>query len=193
MSTTRHHRTTAGKENTDIDATPLVPVWLLDVDGVVNAPRPGWSAAPHRAKVWSPTDRYEYVLRWAPALVERIRALHLARTVEVRWCTTWCPDADQLERLWRFPPLDRALPECPVPKGEHNWPLKLDAARRVLASGRRLIWTDDEAIPVDGPARDELTSDGRALLVAPSSRHGLQPDDLTAIEVFLTNVSTEDG
>jgi hypothetical protein len=28
------------------------PVWLLDVNGVVNAPsRPGWSAAPHLSGV----------------------------------------------------------------------------------------------------------------------------------------------
>ncbi|GAB2941126.1 hypothetical protein GCM10027280_32000 [Micromonospora polyrhachis] len=158
---------------------------------MVNASQPGWSAAPHRARVWSPTDRYEYVLRWAPALVDRIRTLHLARAVEVRWCTTWCPDADQLERLWRFPPLGRALTECPVPKSEYNWPLKLDAARQVLASGRRLIWTDDEAIPVDGPERDKLIGAGRSLLIAPSSRRGLQPDDLAVIGAFLFGAFTQ--
>ncbi|GAB3152935.1 hypothetical protein GCM10027290_44810 [Micromonospora sonneratiae] len=169
------------------------PVWLLDVDGVINAARPGWSAAPHRADVWSPTDHCQYPLRWAPTLVDRIRALHVAKSVEVRWCTTWCPDADQLERLWRFPPLDRALAENPVPKGSYGWPLKLAAARKVLASGRRLVWTDDEAVPPDGPDRDELVQDGRALLIAPSPRRGLQPDDLVAIEAFLSGAATEDS
>ena len=26
-------------------------VWLLDVDGVINASRPGWSERPHRAEI----------------------------------------------------------------------------------------------------------------------------------------------
>ncbi|GAB7036225.1 MULTISPECIES: hypothetical protein [Catenuloplanes] len=51
-------------------------------------------------------------------------------------------------------------------------------------TGRRLIWTDDEALPPPGAARDALTADGRAMLVAPDSRRGLQPADLDAIEAF---------
>jgi len=37
----------------------------------------------------------------------------------------------------------------------------------VLADGRRLIWTDDEALPKPGETRDELTAGGLALLIAP--------------------------
>ena len=32
------------------------PVWLLDVDGVINATRPGWHAAPRRSMVHSAQD-----------------------------------------------------------------------------------------------------------------------------------------
>jgi hypothetical protein len=68
-------------------------------------------------------------------------------TVEIRWCTTWCPHADQLERLFRLPELERALDMDPVPPAPDSWPLKLAAARAVLGEGRTLVWTDDDAIP----------------------------------------------
>ncbi|GGQ83164.1 hypothetical protein [Couchioplanes azureus] len=66
------------------------PAWLLDVDGVVNATRPGWRVAPRRTTVCSLQDRCEYRPRW----------LHIDRVVELRWCTTCCPEAALLERLW---------------------------------------------------------------------------------------------
>ncbi|MDI6103968.1 hypothetical protein QLQ12_35795 [Actinoplanes sp. NEAU-A12] len=163
---------------------PGPPVWLLDVDGVINANRPGWHAAPRRSMVYSAQDRCEYRLRWAPTLIHRLRRLHASSAVELRWCTTWCPEAHLLERLWRLPPLARALTCDPVPKGTHAHPLKLDAARQVLAAGRPLIWTDDEAVPTDGPVFAELTAHGQALLIAPSSSRGLQPADLDAVEAF---------
>jgi len=162
-----------------------LPVWLLDVDGVINASRPGWGGAPRKEHVWSISDHQSYLMRWAPALIDRIRDLHASGRVEVRWCSTWCPDAEALERLWQLPPLERALTEVPVPKGSYGWPLKVEAARTVLDGGRRLVWTDDEAVPTDGALHDELTADGRALLIAPNPTRGLQPDHLDDIEAFL--------
>lgn len=55
----------------DDASTPLglPPVWLLDVDGVINANRPGWGAPPRSSRVWSDTDRMSYLIRWAPALL----------------------------------------------------------------------------------------------------------------------------
>jgi hypothetical protein len=160
------------------------PVWLLDVDGVLNATTPGWGAAPGGSLVWSGADNMSYLLCWAPLLIDRIRALHVAGTVEVRWCTTWCPEAERLEKLWQLPPLARSLSADPMPRGAACWPLKLAAAWDVLDEGRRLIWTDDEALPEPGPDRDELTADGRALLIAPRASCGLQPADLDLIEKF---------
>ncbi|MET8153517.1 hypothetical protein, partial [Actinoplanes sp. NPDC005259] len=157
---------------------------LLDVDGVLNTVRPGWGGPPRRAQVWSGQDSTSYVLRWAPALMDRIRAL-AAEKVEIRWCTTWCPEADTLERLWRLPELGRALHADPMPRGSDCWPLKQQAARAVLVEERRrLIWTDDDALPPPGPRRDKLTGRGRALLIAPKPLRGLQPEDLNLIEKF---------
>ena len=160
------------------------PVWLLDVDGVVNTTDPGWGGPPGGSLVWSAADHMSYLLCWAPLLVDRIRALHAGGKVEVRWCTTWCPEAERLEQLWQLPELARALTADPMPRGAECRPLKLEAAWSVLAEGRRLIWTDDEALPPPGPDRDELTADGRALLIEPRAARGLQPADLDLIESF---------
>jgi len=170
------------------------PVWLLDVDGVLNASRPSWGTAPVRRSIWSPTDQTSYPMSWAPSLISRIRTLHDDGTVELRWCTTWCPDAGQLEELWDLPALERALTADPMPRGANCWPLKLEAAQDVLADGRRLIWTDDEALPRPGPARDDLIAGGLALLIAPRPQHGLRPEDLDRIESFaaLSHLSTPD-
>lgn len=160
------------------------PVWLLDVDGVVNVARPVWHEQPQHQHVWSPTDQVAYQMRWAPELIDRVRSLHVDGKVELRWCTTWCLDADVLEELWDLPRLERSLTADPMPRGADCWPLKLAAAQGVLADGRRLIWTDDDALPKPGPVRDELLAGGLALLLAPKPHRGLRPEDLDRIESF---------
>ncbi|MCX5066744.1 hypothetical protein OOJ91_12895 [Micromonospora lupini] len=177
----------AAHGNPDLDSLP--PVWLLDVDGVVNAREPGWSAAAREGTAYY--SGVDYILRWAPALIERIEALHLAGTVEVRWCSTWCAYVDQLERLWSLPELGRAFTEDI--NGYAAILAKIAAARRVIAEGRRLVWTDDDVVPMpnDGPLHGELTADGRALLIRPDHRVGLQPEHLDAIEAFAQQ--TEDA
>ncbi|WP_308285564.1 hypothetical protein [Actinoplanes hulinensis] len=156
----------------------ISPVWLLDVDGVLNATRPGWGAAPRSGIAVS--DGVAYRIRWAPALVSRLRALHSSGLVVMRWCTTWCADAEQIERLFGLPPLERAWTH---PISSVQAPaVKLAAARAVVAEGRRLIWTDDEVVPVGGPVFEELSGNG--LLIAPKPGRGLQPEHLDAIEAF---------
>lgn len=170
--------TTRTKEEPPVIALP--PVWLLDVDGVINASRPGWSAPPRKGYAYA--GAHEYRLRWAPALIQRIRDLHKAGAVEVRWCTTWCAYADQLERLWALPPLGRAFTDDI--NGHAASVAKLAAARQVLAGGRRLVWTDDTEVPLFGDVHDDLTAAGRALLIRPRGSTGLQPDHLDQIEAF---------
>jgi hypothetical protein len=157
------------------------PIWLLDVDGVINANKPGWSAAPRRFDV---TDKWgmTWPLRWAPALIQRIARIHAEGRAEVVWCTTWCPSAQLLEQLWHLPELRRSWTDDL--HGYAAVEAKRAAARAVLADGRRLIWTDDDAFPKRGPLVDELTADGRALLIKPDQRRGLQRTDLDDIDVF---------
>ncbi|WBB94103.1 hypothetical protein [Verrucosispora sp. WMMC514] len=163
--------------------TTLPPVWHLDVDGVINVSRPGWGAAPRTGYAYAAGRGWK--MRWAPALITRIRDLHKAGTVEVRWCTTWCAYADQLERLWALPPLVRAFTEDI--NGDAASLAKLAAARQVIAEGRRLIWTDDTEVPRWGEVHDELVFGG-ALLIRPRGSIGLQPEHLDQIEAFAWDV-----
>lgn len=151
--------------------------WLLDVDGVINAARPGWGAAPRRGHAYA--IGREWRIRWAPALATRIREIHAAGVVEVVWATTWCPDADQIERLLRLPPLRRAWTDHR--HGPAARDAKFAAALTELEAGRRLVWTDDEAIPTDP---DRLAQLDGALLIAPEPGRGLQPADVDAIVAF---------
>src|SRR5690606_41591647 len=84
--------------------------------------------------------------------------------------------------IWQLPPLHRTFKRDI--KGKEASAAKLAAARQVLADGHRLIWTDDTETPTGGALYDELTADGRALLIRPSGRQGLRPADLDAIERF---------
>ena len=135
------------------------PIWLIDVDGVINATcKPaGWNVEPRIGYAHAAGTRYR--LHWSPALIDRIRHLHTTGVVQARWCTTWCAYADQLERMWQLPPLHRTFKRDI--KGKEASAAKLAAARQVLADGHRLIWTDDTETPTGGALYDELTADGQ--------------------------------
>lgn len=153
--------------------------WLLDVDGVLNASKPGWSAAPRKGTAFAGMDGF--TIRWAPALIARIKQIRATGLVDIVWCTTWCPWADQIERLFGLPELERAWVD--ELRGWYAREAKRAAAHDVLEQGNRLVWTDDEAFPYDGSS---FPAD-RALLIAPRPNRGLQPDDLNLIEAFVKN------
>lgn len=157
------------------------PVWLLDIDGVINANKPGWSAAPRKVFCGG------FTIRWAPALIVRIRQLHRAGRVEVRWSSTWCGYPTQLGELSTQLGVD-FLPSFGDRPPTKTWgDLKVEAAIDVLASGRRLVWTDDDEVDAARhlfPQLAEAEADGRALLIAPQSNRGLQPEHLDQIEAF---------
>ena len=108
------------------------PVLLLDVDGVLNAVQPAWPAPPHHAT--ASTNGQTYRLCWAPALLDRLRGWHLEGRVELRWATTWCGDAEQLERLWGLPALARALGDDDLDSPDRIFLGKLYAALAVVQS-----------------------------------------------------------
>ena len=161
----------------------FTPVWLLDVDGVLNAGRPGWGGPPVRLGV--PADGVVYPLTWAPALMARIGRIHSSGSVEIRWATTWVDQIAGVQAAMGLPSFPVAF-RHPRP-GRGAAEAKEAAALRVVeVEGRSLIWTDDAAIPSDGPVRERLAASGRPqLLIAPDPRRGLQPTDLDEIAAFL--------
>ena len=159
------------------------PIWLLDVDGVINVTRPGWGTAPIRRNVFAAGR--DWRISFSEKLIMMIRHMITMGSVEILWCSTWCGDTEQLEKVLGLPHLESAFPE---PAGERTGELKIQAARDVLSEGRPLIWTDDAEIPESGPLFDELTITGRSLLIRPNGRRGLTPHDMDLIEVFCTEV-----
>jgi hypothetical protein len=165
---------------------------LLDVDGVLNAPTPAWpgGVVDGHADVLGRT----YRLRWARDLVRKVAALHASGWVEVRWATTWVDHIEQIERLMHLPGMTTAFSGVD-PNSLDARQLKIDAAMRVVEQERRpLIWTDDDAVPLEGPLLDRLDASGMpVLLVRPHLRHGLHPEDLAAIDDFIADVTALAG
>lgn len=181
-------------------STNDVPVWLLDVDGVLNAvaKRPDPSVWPRSA--WSRHVVRQWPLLVAEPVLAFVRAVHAVGAAEIRWHTTWQHDAFELAvkvGLPEFPVLD--CPEFHAPSvapyggssvsGSDWW--KLPGALRVVGDeGRKLVWTDDD-LEVEA-RRDALgglplgvADGGRSLLVSPRMRLGLTPKHLREIAGFL--------
>jgi len=160
------------------DASP--PVWLIDVDGVLNVFRPSWGVELTRVRVGFP-------IRFARPLIDRVRAVHAGGTVEIRWSTTWCGCRDMLNRLGRELDLDLPLAFGDRPMSKTWADMKVEAALAVLTEGRRLIWTDDSEVGAGRrlyPALAQAEASGIALLIEPESELGLQPEHLDLIEEF---------
>ncbi|MFC4072577.1 hypothetical protein [Actinoplanes subglobosus] len=157
---------------------------MLDVDGVINAFRAGWwHTRPCVAQVWSTADAYDYRIRYERRLVDAIRAVHEEGLAEVTWCTTWCSDADALEDALDLPALPRAF-TAPV-KGTDACEAKIAAARRVVASGRLLVWTDDVEVGHHAGECAAWVEAGKALVIAPDESRGLRPGQVRRIQSFL--------
>ena len=177
---------------------PAPPVWLLDIDGVLNVltrgplpdcwPAEAWVQRTVRADV---PDRGEMTLPILAAqpVLEFITRVHDSGAAEIRWHSTW-----RMAAVTALAPA-LGLPAVPISvapewtgTAEMWW--KIPAARRVAEAGRRLVWTDDQLTVYrsDVFSEPDLTALDRwagALLLATDARVGLTPDDLRRIEEFL--------
>lgn len=157
------------------------PLWLLDVDGVVNAIHP-------ELHPWPDMTCFRargFTIRFSPTLLGRIAALHHAGRVEVRWLTTWWDTANvHLAATFGLPQLLVANTEAEF-HARHQW-WKLPVAQRLAAeTGRRLVWTDDDLRHVPDAAEWAAGQGDRVLLVCPDAYLGLTPEDLRGIESWL--------
>ncbi|SFP89302.1 hypothetical protein SAMN05660464_0020 [Geodermatophilus dictyosporus] len=165
------------------------PILLLDVDGVLNAPRrelpEGWRRATFNG----------FLLSWDPTITARLRELHESGRVEIQWLTTWTTDADRL--LAEPMGLPRGLTtharadSAPtgflgVFGGASGW-WKLDAAREVAESepDRRIVWVDDDLAEQAADTGDWLAANPHVLVVAPDLYVGLTHEQLDRVEEWL--------
>lgn len=170
------------------------PVWLLDVDGVLNAvtKKPARNVWP--ADQWlrgeATSTGHTWPILAAQPVVDFIRDVHDQGRAEIRWHTTWQDEAVAIEKLLNLPtfPVQDA-PEWAVHlRGETEEWWKLGAVRRVVTEERRpLVWTDDDADRFQVPAADRalLASATPSLVLCPSPYTGLTPKHLRKIDQFL--------
>lgn len=192
----------------------VVPLWLLDVDGVLNvvALQPDPFIWPRWQRGVARTDgrTRAWPISWAPDVVAQITAWRADGRVEVTWLTTWGHDAnDELAALLGMPqlPVAGSPPSRIVPTvaqgaaGSHadvagadaedpltgRW-WKFDVVRRLHTAHpqRPIVWTDDD-LATEPEVRAWMRAHTVSLLVAPDPRHGLTRAHLAAIEDFLTS------
>lgn len=160
----------------------MKPIWLLDVDGVINASRPGWGEAPHHANVFeNGVAQRSWRIRWSPSCVKRIKAIIATGAVDIRWSTTWLTSGSvsNIELALNLPALGRAFVVGPGDFHSDTYKAKIAAARAVCEAGIPLIWTDDQM------SASDLEPGSNALVIAPDPHMGLQPRDFDAIEKFI--------
>ena len=170
-------------------ATGDRPILLLDVDGVLNAPRrqlpEGWRQGTFNG----------FRLSWDPTITARLRDLHESGRVEIQWLTTWTTDADRL--LAAPMGLPRGLKTharadtAPTGflgslDGASGW-WKLAVAREVAAAepDRRIVWIDDDLAEQADDTGDWLAAHPHVLVVAPDLAVGLTHSQLDAVEAWL--------
>lgn len=171
------------------------PLWLLDIDGVVNARAATALSAPWSPELWiqrtvsAPIDGRG--LASLPVLAARpvldfITSVHEAGVAEIRWHSTWRGAAiTHLAPVLGLPQFPMSIaPEWQTRTDSFSW--KIPAAQRAVAAGRRLVWTEDALTPRGLTDASAAGLDG-ALLISPRPQIGLTPGDLTAIAAFVAS------
>jgi len=171
---------------------PRNPLWLLDVDGVINAVcgtcPPGSSGCGFNG----------YTITWPTEVVRRMRQLHETSAVEIRWLTTWCEDAANMIAPALGLPLDCVVEGSDDHKGVREGWWKSTTAKRLSDADpdRPLIWTDDDLDYAERQGEVDWLRErtGPTFAYAPDPRQGITPKYLARIEAFidrLRNPSSE--
>lgn len=171
------------------------PLWLIDIDGVLNAykysrRKPNtwlWGEEVHNLRLV--TDYGIFAVWVAEGLVRFLSDIHASGLVDMQWCTTWADEANTV-----FAPAFN-LPELPVAAHPDETILawKHRAAIDASERGRRLIWTDDDAIDKGAKLKvknnlanhSHLTVEKDLLLIIPNPKVGLTPADCRSIAAFV--------
>lgn len=166
----------------------MYPIWLLDIDGVVNAD-------PGQHHLWSsdqwihtrvPGGGKDWRLIASKPVIDFITKVHDENWAEIVWLTTWQDEANNVADalgLPHFKSLINPRAQGTLYAGLTWW--KLSEATRVLAQGRPTIWTDDDIGPEVTNLFLQNSTDQDCLVLAPKSPEGLAPVHLDKIASFL--------
>jgi len=167
----------------------VIPVWLLDIDGVINAygaasgpPTHVWPKAD-----WIITKAHGFNIWASNSVVTFIRNIHDNGQAEIRWHTTWQNHAELLADALHLP----TFPVQDAPEYgsyDHDFAMgwwKLPPVHRVLAEGRSVLWTDDDADSLSIKELADLQEAGPIEVIAPHYDTGLCLRHLRQIKRFL--------
>lgn len=170
------------------------PVWLLDIDGVINAvakrgdpnvwPADSWlsTVASANGSIWP--------ILFSAHVRDFINEMAASGQVDVRWHTTWQKQALHFAQAVGIVELE--VQDCPefqqdawigARHGYSNRWWKIGAAERVvLDEQRRLIWTDDDLL---WEANNVAHFRKDNLFIAPHTNLGLTNKALSSIREFV--------
>ena len=152
-----------------------------------------------RPKAW-PEDQWiqrivtdsrpkDWTITSAQPVLDFITKVHEGKWAEIVWLTTWQHDANKVADalfLPHFPHIDNPMWQRERYAGPRWW--KLAEVTRELASGRPIIWTDDdissEILTLFRKAQGELDAPA-SLVLCPNTNEGLAPRHLAKIAEFL--------
>lgn len=174
------------------------PVLLLDIDGVLNVFPTYPEVYPENLKAPTTTLKKSYAtdgkdnypVKYHPDVIDSLRSFIAKDLAEVTWCTTWCDYVEQFEKMWDLPELLKAFRGVDP---EDVFRAKRAVAEKVVASGLRLIWIDDEIGLFGGLEIDLKYKIDSGLLktypkqiytISPEPDFGLQVEDFTKIANF---------
>lgn len=163
---------------------PSLPLWFLDVDGVINCfPAPRFEEL-MASQEWSDALVDGYKIWWRRPVVEFINRMARERLAQPVWLTTWTSTA--VTHLAPALDLDRFPTVVDATGGE--WPdLEWWKWKRVQELTDSLavsfVWTDDDLTPKVREAAQTLPH--RKLILAPKSSPALEDNHLAMIEAFL--------
>lgn len=169
------------------------PIWLLDLDGVINALGrvPATEAWPLEEWVLEEVANKHgnWPIRTARPVISFINYVHQTDGAEIRWHTTWQEEANKVSTAI-------GLPEFPIQDApeydESAWGYydpakwwKLGAVERLLQQGYRVLWTDDDiTYALDRPTRLRLQVQG-CRIISPASREGIIQRQINQITSYL--------
>lgn len=180
------------------------PVWLLDVDGVINAcPDVGEKFYPSTFPaetwnlVWGTALHKQYPIRFSTEVIDTIN--ELSERAEIRWHTTWQADAPALGELLGLKTFDvvdtsayfRQKFSGYINTSPFKW-WKMQAGLEVVnKENRPLIWTDDDlGFEWRRVLETDATNAVSTCLIQPYTETGLTREDLTSIEQFISEIES---